>query len=322
MCVESDARPGSIVARTPPSAFGEEDQWNLESLSQFKHAILFVVIPSPLRPSKHCVIIGDNHSSGAVRREILSIHRANACNESVGRGVFSEFFVGEALVLTGDDQRAVLLEGSFIYELSDVFSGHSKSAAVPFGYGLWPVFIECVRVPGVGLFKVWSDVIQIDCVLGLKNRVTHVGFLNEYQGMALHDDVVGRDVDFLDYPWSVGLDYMLHFHGFHNQNFLPDTYLIAFADRDLDDGSLDGSGHPHRSVRPAQIRRVIFGDLFGSLGAFDLTVVIKKRQRIRGVHHNRRSACQGACLLSRTVCDQSLGAFDPSFGASRRVDLR
>jgi hypothetical protein len=63
-----------------------------------------------------------------------------------------------------------------------------------FGHGLRSILIECVCVPLVGLFKVRSDVIEIDLFIGLYFSLTDIGFFDEEQRMPFDNDVTFRDV--------------------------------------------------------------------------------------------------------------------------------
>ena len=88
--VEGHRRSGAVVPWTTTTTFTEQNQRNAPAQSQLKHAILLVVVASPLCARENGVVVVHDHGSRGFVTEQICIHSACTGYHAVSRRTLTQ----------------------------------------------------------------------------------------------------------------------------------------------------------------------------------------------------------------------------------------
>ncbi len=180
--------------------------------------------------------------------EQITVDRADAGDDPVGRGPLAQCLHVVALVLECDDQWPVLVERSRIHELGDVLADHAIAASASFGHSLGSVLVQVVGVAFAGLLQVLANVVEIELLHRFGVARVHLGFLDEHDRETLADDVAPHHGDGADAAVPIGCDDVLHLHRLDDGQLLAPSYLLIDLHIEGDDSALDRRAQSHRAV--------------------------------------------------------------------------
>ena len=143
------------VARPAPAAFGEEDDGEAHAFRELEEPVLLLVVPHALRSCEHGVVV--RH-----RDHRVTVDRADAADEPIGRSAFDELLQRAPPALARDDERRVLDEAAFVDEIGDVLARGALARVVPAGDGVGPAVVEPDVVPLDDFGEIRADAVEVD----------------------------------------------------------------------------------------------------------------------------------------------------------------
>ena len=111
----------------------------------------------------------------------------------------------------------------------DVFAHRSLLGLAPAGHGIGSPVIQCPSLTIKYLSQIRADVVQVDRNVPATVRNFNFSFRHISQGATLKYRVAWLDRKLADDTTDLGLDHMLHLHGFHNQNLAARIDAVALS---------------------------------------------------------------------------------------------
>ena len=247
---------GSVrVAGAPPGALAVEDQRQREIVGQLHHPVRLLVSAPALRTGEDRVVVRDKDRPCALRVEQVPVDRPDPRHQPIRRRLADQLLQRSLLALPRDRQRAVLHPRALVDQLRDVLPHRPTILAVPSLHRRRPVLIQQKLPPVVDRLQARADVIDIDRVIVIGDRLAHLPQLNERQRMGGEDRLPHLHGDRAHDAAKLRFDDVFHLQRAHDEQQLALADRVPLGDVDLRHGPLQWSGHRIRVGRANNLRR-------------------------------------------------------------------
>ena len=237
------------VAGAAAAAFGEEHDRNAPPLRNGEQPVLLLMIAQPLRAGEHRVVVRHRDDARLLVGEFVAVRAAQAHHKAITRRALDQLLHGVAAQAAGDNKRGVFHERAGIAEVLYVFSCRALAGLAAARDSFGPRAVQRVFAALVKLFEIGADCVEVD-VLGLALCFArHVSFLDEGERRVFEHGVAGCDREFPQDAADIGLDHMLHFHGFHHEHRFARAHGASRRHGQVHDRALQRCEQWRRAVR-------------------------------------------------------------------------
>ena len=243
------------IAGPSAAALGKEHDRPFPLFGQLEHPVFFVVVLKALGAGQHGIVIGQHDAPGALVVKQRAVDAADAGDQAVGRRVCDQVVERTALPLGGNDQRAVLDKRVRVAQVGDILAAGALAGLAPAGDRLGTGGVKPDRVSFNDLGQVGADVGKIDRCLFLDGGRIDLTLFDKNQGVALIDRIALSHRDTPHNAAQLGLDDVLHLHGFEDEQLPAGVDRLALVDIEADDCALHGRCHRTTAGQPDSLKR-------------------------------------------------------------------
>jgi hypothetical protein len=149
------------IARPSTTAFGEEDNRQMELLGNLKQTVLFPVILCALCACEHGVVVTHDHRLSGMAGEVLAVHGANATDQPIGWSALDEILDGAPATLRRDHHRAVFDETARIDKVVKILAGGAATNSASASNGVRPGLIQPYFMAGHNFSQGIRDLVNV-----------------------------------------------------------------------------------------------------------------------------------------------------------------